>query len=112
MKCKTAIACFSIGALLAPAASYTAETRDVPSKTRQAGDFVDDATITSGIKAAFAKDKQISAAEINVDTVNGVVTLTGHAKSKAESDKAVSIARNAPGVTEVKNMIQVSLLKK
>jgi hyperosmotically inducible protein len=45
---------------------------------------------------------------IKVDTDNkGVVTLSGKAKSQAEADKAVSIARNTEGVVDVRSDIQV-----
>ena len=55
----------------------------------------------------FAKDKLVSAMKIHVDTDNGVVKLTGHAKNQAEIDKAMSLARNTKGVADVKNEIQI-----
>jgi hyperosmotically inducible protein len=68
-----------------------------------------DAAITAKIKAEFAKDKQVSALKINVDTDNkGVVTLKGTAKSTEEKAKAESIAKAVAGVTSVRNEIQVS----
>ena len=66
-----------------------------------------DALITTKIKAEHAKDKDVSATKINVDTTNGVVTLSGTAKSKAEADKAEMLAKNVKGVTSVKNNIKV-----
>jgi osmotically-inducible protein OsmY len=66
-----------------------------------------DALITTKIKAEHAKDKDVSATKISVDTTNGVVTLGGTAKSKAEADKAVTLAKNVKGVTSVKNNIKV-----
>lgn len=69
---------------------------------------VGDAVITTKIKAEFAKDKQVSALNIKVDTDDkGVVTLSGNAKSKAEADKAVKIAGDTKGVSSVKNEIKV-----
>ena len=69
---------------------------------------VGDAVITTRIKTEFAKDKQVSALNIKVDTDDkGVVTLSGNAKSKAEADKAVKIAGDTKGVTSVKNFIVV-----
>jgi len=70
-----------------------------------------DALITTKIKAEHAKDKDVSATKINVDTTNGVVTLSGTAKSKAEADKAVTLAKNVKGVTSVKNNIKVEAAK-
>ena len=69
-------------------------SRKVASKT-------DDATTTSAIKMKFASDKQVDAFDINVDTKQGHVTLTGTVNSKAEADKAVAIARGVEGVKSV-----------
>ena len=66
-----------------------------------------DAMITTKIKAEHAKDKDVSATRISVDTNNGVVTLSGTAKSKAEADKAVQLARNVKDVKSVKNNIKI-----
>jgi hyperosmotically inducible protein len=66
-----------------------------------------DALITTKIKAEHAKDKDVSATRINVDTNAGVVTLSGTAKSQAEAEKAVTLAKNVKGVTSVKNNIKV-----
>ncbi len=93
-----------IGALLAPVAGYAAEK----SMTQSVKENVGDSVITTKIKAEFAKDKQVSAMKIKVDTDDkGAVTLSGNAKSKAESDQAVKIARDTKGVTSVKNDIMV-----
>ena len=47
------------------------------------------------------------ALNIEVKTVNGVVELGGTAKSKAEADKAVSLARSVQGVKSVQNNIRM-----
>jgi hyperosmotically inducible periplasmic protein len=71
--------------------------------------FAKDALITTKIKAAMAKQKGVSATSIKVDTDNaGVVQLSGTAKSQAEANKAVAIAKKVKGVTSVENHIQVS----
>ena len=83
-------------------------SKDKPSVTEKIKESVGDAVITTKIKAEFAKDKQVSALHIKVDTDDkGVVTLSGNAKSKAEADKAVKIARDTKGVSSVKNEIMV-----
>src|SRR2546423_11082752 len=71
------------------------------------GQYVDDATITTRVKARFAKDPTVSATHIKVETMKGAVQLSGTAKSEAERDQAVQLARSVPGVTDVKNNIQV-----
>ena len=71
--------------------------------------FVKDSLITTKIKAELAKQAGLSAARIKVDTDNaGVVQLSGTAKSQAEADKAVTIAKSVKGVTSVENHIQVT----
>ena len=73
---------------------------------------VSDSIITTKIKGEFAKDKTVSAMNIKVDTdQKGMVTLSGTAKSKAEADKAESLAKSTQGVVSVKNDIKVSAAK-
>lgn len=71
------------------------------------GSYVDDAAITTAVKAKMAEDKSVSAAAISVETLNGTVQLSGFAKSQAEKDRAESIARNTKHVREVRNSIVV-----
>jgi hyperosmotically inducible periplasmic protein len=71
------------------------------------GQYVDDSTITSRVKTRFAKDPTVSAMRIHVDTMKGVVQLTGTAKSDTERDQAAQIASAVPGVKEVQNNIKV-----
>lgn len=71
------------------------------------GQFVDDATITSKIKTSFATDKSVSAMQINVDTNNGNVRLSGFVDSDAEKRRAEEIARNVSGVRSVTNALTV-----
>ena len=71
------------------------------------GSYVDDAGITTAVKAKMAEDKSVSAAAISVETLNGTVQLSGFAKSQAEKDRAESIARTTKHVREVRNSIVV-----
>lgn len=72
-----------------------------------AGDKVDDAAITSKVNAALAADKDLSAVKIDVDTKNGVVTLSGPAPSASARDHATNLARNVKGVNSVNNKLAV-----
>ena len=97
--------CFVIAAAATPLAVQAA---DVDKDRSSPKEFVKDSVITTKIKAAMAKDKEVSAMHIKVDTdANGVVELSGTAKTRAEADKAVSIAKGVQGVTSVKDNIQV-----
>src|SRR5215470_15679159 len=64
-----------------------------------------DTTITTAVKNRLAADPTTSAAKINVDTSNGVVTLSGKVPTAAEKSEAERIARNTQGVTQVVNNI-------
>ena len=66
-----------------------------------------DATITGTIKTKLAADGRVRASEINVDTTNGVVTLTGNLDSQEARDAALQLARGTTGVSDVKDMISV-----
>jgi hyperosmotically inducible protein len=71
------------------------------------GDTIDDATITTRVKTALLNDPEVGGLRIDVDTFNGVVTLSGRVKSDAEATKAVQLARSIGGVTDVKSTMQV-----
>jgi hyperosmotically inducible periplasmic protein len=71
------------------------------------GQYVDDATIATRVKARFAEDSQVSAMRIQVETLNGTVQLAGFATSQAEKDRAGQLARATPDVKEVRNNIIV-----
>ncbi len=71
------------------------------------GAYIDDAGITTAIKAKFIEDKTVSAASISVETLNGTVQLSGFAKSAAEKAQAESLARNVKNVRAVRNDIVV-----
>jgi hyperosmotically inducible protein len=76
---------------------------DTATPTRDTAIYVDDAVISTKIKSAFATDSQVSFNDVEVETYNGVVQLSGFVDSQAEADRAVSLARNVAGVREVKN---------
>jgi osmotically-inducible protein OsmY len=71
------------------------------------GAYVDDASITTAVKAKFVEDKTVDAGAIKVETLNGTVALSGFAKSNAEKAQAEFIARNTKGVREVRNNLAV-----
>jgi osmotically-inducible protein OsmY len=89
----------------ATATTTTADT--ARHTTATAGDAVSDTVITTKVKADLAADPGVKAMDVHVETVKGVVMLSGFVPSKAEADKAVQLARGVKGVTEVKSSIQV-----
>ena len=71
------------------------------------GAYVDDAGITTLVKTRFVENKQVDAASIKVETLNGTVMLSGFAKNGAERNTAEAIARGVKGVVAVRNEIAV-----
>ena len=68
---------------------------------------LDDAEITTAVKAKLAADPDVAAVQVDVTTNESVVTLTGRVKTSEERDKAVQIARETNGVKRVNNLIKV-----
>jgi hyperosmotically inducible periplasmic protein len=68
---------------------------------------VADTVITTKVKAELARDDATKARDINVTTVDGVVTLSGAVDSSAEKKKAEKDARNIKGVMSVDNQLTV-----
>jgi len=71
------------------------------------GSYVDDAAITTSVKARFVENKDVDASSIRVETLNGTVMLSGFAKSATERTSAERIARGVNGVKSVKNEISI-----
>ena len=71
------------------------------------GSYMDDAGITTAVKAKMAEDKSVSATSISVETLNGTVQLSGFAKSQNEKNTAGEIARTTNNVRDVRNNIVV-----
>ena len=71
------------------------------------GAYIDDATITTAVKARFVDSTQVDAGAISVETLEGTVMLSGFAKSQAERESAESIARATKGVKSVRNQLVV-----
>ena len=71
------------------------------------GAYVDDAGITTLVKARFVENTNVDAASIKVETLNGTVMLSGFAKNYTEKVTAGDIARGVKGVKLVKNEIAV-----
>ncbi len=67
-----------------------------------------DALITTSVNAELAKDSQLSALRIDVDTVDGRVALKGTAPDSASRERATSLARAVDGVKSVDNQLSVA----
>jgi osmotically-inducible protein OsmY len=71
------------------------------------GEYVDDVAITAKVKTELLESKRVEGLDVNVDSTNGRVKLTGWADSAAEIQTAGTIARNVDGVKSVDNQLKV-----
>ena len=85
--------------------------RESSQETKEAGrtasQAVSDAAITTTVKSKFLADDTVKGLQIDVDTSNGVVTLTGSVSSRAEADRAMMLARQTEGVSRVVDNLKV-----
>lgn len=72
-----------------------------------AGKVIDDVAITAQISTGLARDSELSALKIDVDTKDGAVILRGPAPSAAARERAGTVARGITGVTSVDNQLVV-----
>ena len=77
------------------------------SKSEGTGEYVDDAVLTTKVKAAIFNEPGLKSTEINVETYKGVVQLSGFVNSQADINKAVEVARSVKGVVSVKNNMKL-----
>lgn len=102
MKLKTLIAA-SMTALTLVTMTGCAVTRG----QETVGAYIDDAAITTAVKARFVDNRDVDAASIKVETLNGTVMLSGFAKNGTEKQTAETLAWKVNGVKSVKNEIAV-----
>lgn len=76
--------------------------------TQPAGQQVDDATITSRVKAKLAGEPDVSTFDFDVDTTDGLVTLRGSVDDPEVRQQAAQLARDVQGVRGVQNRIEVN----
>ena len=75
--------------------------------SKSTGEYVDDAAISTKVKAALVESPQTKAHNIEVETYKGTVQLSGFVNSKAEAAEAQRIAQSVAGVKKVENKLSV-----
>ena len=98
---RTALAALAVVALLGAAGCAVTRGQET------VGAYLDDSSITAQIKGRFVDNKDVDAVSISVETLNGVVMLSGFAKSQSERNNAELVARKVTGVRSVRNEIVV-----
>ena len=71
------------------------------------GEYVDDTTITAKVKEAYIGDPTVKAMQVNVETMQGNVQLSGFVDSVSAEQRAVQLAREVKGVKSVQDNIIV-----
>jgi len=74
---------------------------------KTAGARVDDSTIQSSVKAGLLAEKGVPSNDVNVETYNGVVLLSGFVKTQEQKDAAGRVAGGVSGVKQVRNQIAI-----
>ena len=74
---------------------------------RKFGTIMDDAAITTSINSELLGAKGVSTFDINVDTYNGVVTLSGHVPSGKIKNKVINISKRVDGVKKVISKLKI-----
>ncbi len=93
---------------LAAAAMLVTAGCNVLRGQQDAGEYVDDATLTARVKAALLDDEQVKGTQFDVDVYQGRVTLSGVADTDEERQRAAEIAKQVPGVRSVDNAIRLA----
>lgn len=79
----------------------------IESAAESAGGYVSDSVITTRVKAAFLNDPMLKSSQIEVTTVDGVVTLSGTVDSEQSVDRAEELAERQENVKSVENELVV-----
>ena len=79
----------------------------VAAGANEAQHALSNASLTAKIKAKMTLDDTVKAARIDVDTTDGVVTLSGTVSSQAERTRALQLARETEGVKTVHDRLVV-----
>lgn len=91
------------------AAKAEAVKESVAVDSHIAGEYIDDAAITAKIKETLLADDALKSLQIEVTTVNGVVTLRGAVESEQMIGRAVGLANSQKNVKSVQNELTLKV---
>ena len=94
-----------MAALLMAGCNQSSTESNTPTTT--VGTQVDDAVITSSVKAALLGDPSIKSLDFQVDTRKGTVQLSGFVDDQRQIDQSMMLASGVPGVANVENGLTV-----
>lgn len=79
-----------------------------PGMVEKTGEYLNDAALTTQVKAALLAEDDLKSLGINVESTDGVVTLAGEVPNEASVELAESLTRQVKGVRDVHNKLEVS----
>lgn len=109
---KLRVVVITAAAALVLAACSRSERQEVRTEAKQAtnatANVVDNAALTTKVKAALIADDMVKGTQINVDSSAGVVKLTGTVDTPAQMARAVEVAKGVSGVSRVESNLTSS----
>jgi hyperosmotically inducible protein len=96
----------AIVAFASPALAQTAG-QEVKQAAKNTGNAITDGWITMKVHSQFIPEDALEGSDIDVDTNNGVVTLTGTVPNEAAKTRAVAIAKATDGVKNVSDKLRI-----
>lgn len=83
------------------------EATGTPAPSTSVGTEIDDSVITTSVKTALLSDPNIKSFDLKVETRKGVVQLSGFVENQAQVERAMVIARQVPGVTDIESKVDL-----
>lgn len=80
----------------------------IAQQTKVVGQAMSDTEITAKIKSILLNEPGLKSLKITVETIKGIVTLSGTVNNQENSDKAVKLAESVDDVKSVKNTLVIS----
>ena len=80
---------------------------DAPEPDRTLGETIDDAGITMRVKGRLLDDPMVKGLDIDIDTREGIVYMTGTVRSSEEKDQAIKLAKATEGVRDVQADLRI-----
>jgi len=102
MKHLSLISVFVAACALAPLTGFATD-----SQQQTVGQYIDDTTVTARIKTAIYKDPMLKSSEVNVETFNGLVQLSGFVSTRPSIERAGDVAKGVSGVKSVTNDLRL-----
>lgn len=88
-------------------AGLTISGCEVFREEQSVGEYIDDTVLTSRAKTELLRADDVAGTDIQVETFNGIVQLSGFVRSEQEKRRAGEIVRQIPGVRDVDNVLRV-----